>query len=562
MFKTFTRGGQVTLHNVRMIRQVVSVTLGISLILGALSFFGKTWLDYTPYERRASLAYYWADFRLNIPLVRSTHKPKMTQYYTYEDGTKGTVYCLDIVNDKWHQSLIESVNTQIVENAWLSLWMMLGFFSLACGGWVWRGHARKEKEMLSGTEEVAPKKLSKIIMKSGKASEFTIAGVPLIRNSETQHMIFVGTTGTGKSTCFKNILPQIRAKGQRAVVIDTTGDFINCFYRAGKDILLNPFDKRSQAWHPWIDCLQPYHYDELAQGFVPQTSHDRFWSEASRTVLSETMQKIARDGKSDLGHLLSLLMEEPLKSLHEFLKDTPAASLTDPAGDKTALSIRSHLIPYLKSLRYIPKHGDVFSIRQWMSQEEGDSWLFIGAMPDQRETLRPLMTGWMTIAMNSLMSLSPDSKRRVWFLIDELASLQKQETLPKALAELRKYGGCIATGIQSIPQLQEIYGHSESKSLTSLFNTKVIFRSGDPESAKQLSLMLGEQEVKESNEGISYGAHQMRDGVSLNEQKRLKPVVSANDIMSLNDLEAYLRLSGNLPITKVKFAPQVSNKAA
>ena len=139
-------------------------------------------------------------------------------------------------------------------------------------------------------------------------------------------------------------------------------------------------------------------------------------------------------------------------------------------------------------------------------------------------------------------------------MIDELISLNKQETLSKTLAEIRKDGGCIAAGIQNIPQLQEQYGHAETRSLTSLFNTKVIFRNGDPETAKYMSEMLGEQEILESVEGISYGAHQMRDGVSLNEQKRMKPVVSATVIMSLNDLEAYLKLPGNLPVTKLKFA--------
>ena len=162
------------------------------------------------------------------------------------------------------------------------------------------------------------------------------------------------------------------------------------------------------------------------------------------------------------------------------------------------------------------------------------------------------MTGLMSGAINSLLSSEPHQTRRLWFIIDELACLNKQESLPKALAEIRKYGGCVAVGVQNIPQLQGQYGHAETKSLTSLFNTKIIYRNGDPETAKHMSQMLGEQEVKESMEGISYGAHQMRDGVSLNEQKRLKPVVSANDIMILDDLEAYLKLPGNLPVAKVK----------
>lgn len=41
--------------------------------------------------------------------------------------------------------------------------------------------------------------------------------------------------------------------------------------------------------------------------------------------------------------------------------------------------------------------------------------------------------------------------------------------------------------------------------------------------------------------------------MSLNDQKKVKPTVSATDIMALNDLEAYLKLPGDLPVTKVQF---------
>jgi type IV secretory pathway TraG/TraD family ATPase VirD4 len=108
-------------------------------------------------------------------------------------------------------------------------------------------------------------------------------------------------------------------------------------------------------------------------------------------------------------------------------------------------------------------------------------------------------------------------------------------------------------GLQDIPQLRALYGHAEAESMVSLFNTRVIFRSGHPDTAKVMSQMLGEQEVREAVTGISYGAHQMRDGVSLNDQNKMKPVVTPTDLMSLENREAYLKLPGNLPITKVKF---------
>ena len=57
----------------------------------------------------------------------------------------------------------------------------------------------------------------------------------------------------------------------------------------------------------------------------------------------------------------------------------------------------------------------------------------------------------------------------------------------------------------------------------------------------------------ESSTSISFGAHQVRDGVSISEHRQMKPVVSANDIMALDNLEAYLSLLGNTPVARVEF---------
>ncbi len=572
--KTFTKGGQVTLHNLRMIRQVLAVTLVLTLMGGILFWGTKTWFDYTPYQRYVIGSAWWADIKLSV----SGNKDQESQLFRYENGKEETVSCLVIKNNKAIQLWVKSFENQTFKNLWFALWFMGGFFLLICAFWVWRGNVRRAKEVVSGSEIVEPAILQRLLKNQNIASPFTVGEVSLRLNAETQHMMVCGTTGTGKSTCFYHLFPQIRAQKQRAVIVDTTGEFVSRFYRHGKDILINPFDDRSVGWHPWIDCRFPYHYDELASAFIPQTGQDSFWASSARTVFAEGLQYLSRQNMESIDALLRLLLETSLKDLFVALKNTPAASLIDPAGDRTAMSIRSHLSPYLRNLRYLSSDKPAFSVRDWVqkkanakktvkgpakqSLEESDpEWLFIASTPDQRETLKPLMTGLMSSAVNSLMSSEPHQTRRLWFIIDELACLNRQESLPRALAEIRKYGGCMAVGVQNIPQLQGQYGQAETRSLTSLFNTRVIFRNGDPETARHMSQMLGEQEVKESMEGISYGAHQMRDGVSLNEQKRLKPVVSANDIMILDDLEAYLKLPGNLPVAKVKLGLDKTVKA-
>ncbi|MBX9804422.1 MAG: type IV secretion system DNA-binding domain-containing protein [Alphaproteobacteria bacterium] len=46
-------------------------------------------------------------------------------------------------------------------------------------------------------------------------------------------------------------------------------------------------------------------------------------------------------------------------------------------------------------------------------------------------------------------------------------------------------------------------------------STKVVFSIEGAEIAEHMSKWLGVQEVSEAMENISYGMHQMRDGVSL-----------------------------------------------
>lgn len=45
----------------------------------------------------------------------------------------------------------------------------------------------------------------------------------------------------------------------------------------------------------------------------------------------------------------------------------------------------------------------------------------------------------------------------------------------------------------------------------------------------------------------------MRDGVSLNDQRRERAAVNADKLMKLADLEGYLKLPGDYPVAHIKF---------
>ena len=171
------------------------------------------------------------------------------------------------------------------------------------------------------------------------------------------------------------------------------------------------------------------------------------------------LKKLA--SRQDLQKLIRVLIKDDLKAFSAFFKGTEAAPYTHGDGEKMTLSIRATLASNLQSLRYLKSTQTGFSIRDWVSQDH-TSWLFLKAKPDQRETLRPLITGWLDTALNALMTLPPDHDRRLWFVMDELPSLQRLPSLETMLSEGRKYGGCALSEIQNCPQIARLYGPASS----------------------------------------------------------------------------------------------------
>lgn len=313
---------------------------------------------------------------------------------------------------------------------------------------------------------------------------------------------------------------------------------------------------------------QRAHYDTLAAAIVPEMKEvDKFWKNAAKFVFRSALKKLAHE--QNLHKLFHILVRSPLSELSAFCKNTDAATYTDIAGERMTISIRSTLTNHLQSFQFLkptekgsslrePSLREFslrkFSIRKWVTSEHlaGDQWLFLSMKPDQRETLVPLLSGWLAIAINALMTLPRSEVRRLWFIIDELPSLQKLPSLATLMTEIRKYGGCVLAGVQDFPQLYDIYGHDQARSILNQFNTKIFFRNTEPEVTSWISRVLGEAETTEQVENLSYGAHSIRDGVSIAPHTHTKPLILPTEIARLREREAFIMLPGPYPICKTR----------
>ncbi|SUG40552.1 IncF plasmid conjugative transfer protein TraD [Salmonella enterica subsp. arizonae] len=205
-----------------------------------------------------------------------------------------------------------------------------------------------------------------------------------------------------------------------------------------------------------------------------------------------------KDEDRSYNKFLRTLLAIQLDQLRTFLAGTPASTLVDGKIEKTAISIRSVLTNYVKAMRYlqgIDRPGrEKFTIREWMKGQADKSkngWLFITSDEQYHESLKPLITMWLSIAATSLLAMGENRQRRVWFVYDEIPSLNKLVTLPRIIAEGRKFGGCFILGFQNEAQMEEIYGPKAAAGLFDLLNTKFFFRSPSAQIAKFVEEDIG-----------------------------------------------------------------------
>lgn len=444
------------------------------------------------------------------------------------------------------------------------LWITL-LFSIVCGvalflitNWSWRRFGKKvgEDEIIRGSVFADPAAVRTQMQKAGTASIVSFAGVPLEKGKEVLNTMVSGAIGTGKSVAISEALESIRASGAKAIIYDPTGEYIQRFYREDKDILLNPFDTRSPPWRPWNEARRPYDYANLAESFVPiMNRKEPFWEEGAQAVLEDIMSRLNKENQATNRRLVEVINVLKLDQIQEIVKALPAAVYMDPDATKTALGIRMNVVKAAKALRYLVADDSrpQFSIRDWVMQPDEDSWLFLSSREDMLNTMRPLITAWLDIALRSVMSLPPDRTRLIWNVADELASLNKVNTLKDVITRARKYGLASILGYQNIAQLREIYGQNDAQTIVSMCQNTLTLRVPDFETAEYISDSLGKQEMHERDENISYGANSIRDGVSISTKRNERALVMPAEVQGLPDLTGYMRLAGRNEIMRVEF---------
>jgi len=387
------------------------------------------------------------------------------------------------------------------------------------------------------------------LAKLRKRGILTFAGVELPFRDEIKHFKIVGTTGTGKSTTINELAEGALGRGDRMVIADPDGAYARRFYDASRgDVILNPFDSRSLRWDVFSEVRADYDFDHLARSLIPEgAGSDRVWRSYAQTFFGSVLRQAHAAAIRDTAELYRLLTSASTEELRILLEGTPAQPFLEDGNERMFGSIRSVCSNAVASLGYIQRQtSELFSIRKWV--EEGTGVLFLPYQADQIAALRSVISTWMRIAIFQTMSQG-EKDHRIWFVVDELDALGAIDGLKDALVRLRKFGGRVVLGFQSIAQVSGLYGESESQSIVENCANTLILRCSASEqggTARFVSRLIGEREIVRENVTRSRSGlffDKPRESVSRSLQHVVESAVLPSEIEQLPDLVGYLKLA-------------------
>lgn len=551
---SFSRGAELWMHQARMFAVALWSAVVIAIItgvaIGGWYFFNRS----TPVERYALQRNVIAELRTAMLMTRVP----MEVWANGEKQMLPVSQVLELTEDGASEALRKLKN-----GALFGTLSSIGLGIILAMLWWSYGKGKMQDSRLRGAQLVQGPELAQMMEDREDTAPYTIAGVPMRKGSETLHTMIGGAQGTGKSQQFIRLMQQVRKRGKRAIVYDPSGEFTRMFYREGIDVLMNPLDKRSPNWNMWREIERDYHFDNMANGLIPDPAEaDPFWAQAGRMVLKDVIRVLGRDNRRTNGDLYNAIAKSNLETMYALLAGTAGATYVDPTTERTGMSLKMTIQNQLESFRFLPDEGEPFSIRQWVANDS-DSWMFITAREGLREALKPVLSLWIDTAIKAVLDLEPIHKERLWFFIDELPTLQKLDILKLALTNTRKYGLCMVIGVQDFSQLYEIYGQHLARTIISGCQTKLLLRVTDGDAAKILAKLMGEAELDEKEETLSYGLNSSRDGVSVFARRNLRDIVLTSEVLTLPDMHGYITIPGDYPVAKVaykyEFTPTIAD---
>lgn len=325
------------------------------------------------------------------------------------------------------------------------------------------------------------------------------------------HTLIVGGPGTGKSRGI--VIPTMLKWQGAALVMDIKGEIsrITKDKRNGQVYIFNPESSYGDCYDPVQLCNTVDSAQELARTLIPvPTAGEPFWAQAAQGILAAYIFEGAKKGYiiSDIAEKLCVTQMEKLISHcreHELREVRTLASVAYDLNDKALSGVIAEMKSKLITIATDENIRRATSKSDFTPEDlERGATIYLQVSEHLLEQYKDL---WTVIISQFLRYLSKREEKKqpaILLGLDEMPRLGKIEKLTDALATLRSRNVHILQIVQSMAQLDEIYGANQRKIIADNSSFKLVLSAGDPETQKYFSDLAGQQTAM--SKGITFGA--------------------------------------------------------
>jgi len=331
------------------------------------------------------------------------------------------------------------------------------------------------------------------------------------------HILIVGGAGSGKSSGLA--IPSLRAWQERIFAIDIKGELSKATAsKPGPRKVFNPMEPDSWGYDPYYLLRQSDNpaqtAKEIAAAIIPEPANvkDPFWVQAAQNLLTAFVLHYAHQGMSFVQTVTEILCK-PVDLHIKYVLDVSKCEAAKlymsqfaTLEGKTLAGVFAELSNHIMLFATDEHIKAALSKENTISPDDLENGIdvFLSIPEDKLDQWKPLFT-LITNQFLKHFERRPDNNAApILFLLDEFPRLGKIETVATGLTTLRSKKITIALIIQSLAQLDYLYGPALRRVILDNCSYKAILGAQDAETQEYFSRLVGTFEATRQGQSTSF----------------------------------------------------------
>lgn len=400
--------------------------------------------------------------------------------------------------------------------------------------------------------------------------------------SKSKHLLLAAATRSGKGVSV--VIPNCLKWAQSLVCLDVKKEAYekSAGQRAkyGPVYLFDPFtdNKETHRWNPltYVSTDRAQRNSDItaiaASLYKESAGGDPFWGEMSKSTfiaIGEYLFDLHRAGKEPgafpypyptLGAVYRTLSgvganaDETKQAFFRRLANEPFVgekarvgllNLVNLADQTFSSAVATALAPlniFGNQTVDAATSGDSFDLRNLRRQVQS---IYVGVAPSKLIEAKGVLNLFFEQAIKLNGSVLPEHdktlKVQCLFMLDEFTALGKVDIIPVAVGWAAGYGMRFVIVIQSISQLEAVYGAEVARGLVTNLGAQVIYAPREQRDADEYSKMLGETTVKRRQYSRSMGQGGSRSYTEIIDRR---PLMNPDEVKGLHANKAIVMIEG------------------